>query len=172
MTPDSKRSDPPSDRPEGEPERRSEVTAEARRLISHVDPHGPLHHGADRLVWVEHRNTELLFLELGRGTAEDGEATHAAFVDVLSSKLPGSILFLADLSQAVFWPGVALKWQHAQDLLASRCKGIAVVGVSGMIRTACNIFLDVARASGNPVPDRVRFFFEVDAAKNWLVERK
>ncbi len=44
--------------------------------------------------------------------------------------------------------------------------------VSGMIRTACNIFLDVAPASGNPVPDAVRFFFEVDAAKNWLVERK
>ena len=71
MTPDSKRHKKRRVTGEVEAQPKSEVTAEARRVISHADPSGPVLRGPDRLMWTEHRNTELLFLKIGRGTSDD-----------------------------------------------------------------------------------------------------
>jgi hypothetical protein len=146
------------------------VPADYRREIGLVDPGAASRSISDQLMWIEHRNTELLFLKIHRGSREDAQATLELFSDTLSSKAPDSILFLADLTDAVFFAPVALGWQQIQDLLADRCRRIAAVGVGGIILTAANIFLQVASASGNPVPGKVQFFSELQHAKDWLVD--
>lgn len=114
------------------------------------------------LRWIEHENTELLLLQFRRGSASDARQALSAMIDALGSRPPTSILLLADLSEAVYFSGVPIEWQQVQELVASRCKKIAAIGVAGLIQTAIKIMLQRSA--------RLRFFSEVAAAKSWLVD--
>src|SRR4051812_33392554 len=112
---------------------------------------------------------DVLWLKFGRGTSGQTRQTLAAFITELKTMPPGSVLLLADLTDAVLFAPVALEWQQAQELIDERCKRIAAIGLHGVIATAAHIFLQVARASGHLPPGKVRFFEDAQAAREWLV---
>jgi hypothetical protein len=123
----------------------------------------------DVIELVQHRGRELLHLRCGRGTKAESAETLSRLVEILHQQEPGSVRLLVDLSEASYWPSIALRWQMQQDLLASRCSRVAMVGVAGLIRTAVDIFLRVAQSTGrHPLPRLVTTFDDAQMAKDWL----
>lgn len=123
----------------------------------------------DSLKWVKFQHKEILSVTFLKCSEEESLIQLKSVVHELSSREKGEVLMLADLTQASFWPRVALEWQRQQQFLNSKCSKVAVLGAMGVISIAVQTFLNVAQAGGLRVGEKARFFENPDLAKEWLV---
>lgn len=119
---------------------------------------------------IQHQNQEILFLEFHGGYESDALHWLELLTQELSNRKEHSVLFLADLVNVSYSPRLALEWQKHQELLDTRCLRVAAHRSKGIISIAIATFLNIAEAGGLEIGHKVRFFNDLDSAKEWLVQ--
>ena len=115
---------------------------------------------SDRLSWIEHKGTRILYVDYTGTSEEEFIQTIDEFKNELLKQTPGSVGTLSNMTNTVVTPNVTRKFKELAEQTRGISIGAAAIGVTGFKM---------------PIAEMVRkgiyYADSLKEAKDWLAEQ-